>query len=62
MICARPHWLFWVGDSAILAVPSELPDVAYFPAALSNAPVAQVPESRCESGGGARPLGSTKGP
>ena len=43
--------LCWVGDSAILAVPSEVPDVANFPVALGNAPFAQVPEARCESDG-----------
>ena len=48
--------LCWVGNSAILAVPSEVQDVANFPAALGNAPFAQVPDARCESGGGTQPL------
>ena len=30
--------------------------MAHFPAALSDAPFAQVPEARCESGGGTLPI------
>ena len=46
-----------VGYSAVLAVPSEVPNVAHFPAALSKAPFAQVRDASGEPGGGSRPLG-----
>ena len=37
-----------VSHSAVLAVPSEV----HFPAALNNAPFAQIPDASCEPGGG----------